>query len=1130
MSVRSFRFVSPGVFVKEIDNSQLPSEAPIPGPVVIGRAPSGPAMRPYTVQSFSEFVTVFGNPVPGGQGGDIWRNGNYSSPMYGQYAAQAYLANSNNLTYVRLLGAEDPNRTADGRAGWQLGAGISSPVNGLGAWGLYVFPSGSIAGAAAGDRQSIGTGSLSAIFYGNSSCTIRLSGTLPINNFQSIGSQGSALAYAPLAASGTNLLVNQTDATKQFKLLVNNPKADVTQEIVTFNFNKNSSKYIRKVFNTNPQLTNTGVTDSTVAYNYFLGETFDRFMNGNVPSNADTFAALIPLYNSTQGAASDFRAPLQGAETPQVIGCDLVQRAATEPASTNSYDSDVDPQKLFKFVALGEPGDWSNRNIKVSISDIKVSTNLDNDYGTFSVEVRWVGDSDNVVQIMERFDGCNLNPNSLNYVARKVGDMFRTWNTTEKRYIENGDWPNRSQLVRIVMNTDVSAGLTNAKLLPFGFQGMLQYVDLTVDDNNAAVGWAAIGTDAIVPGNDIDPAAVLGLSGSVILTRGGPEGSTATLADILTMAGPPANGDNFTVNVPTSVGGTGATITVKLVVGTPSDGTSNQVEVEVHSSTETTVDRVVGAINGTASPVVAYGAGSGDTSNGIAGIGAAEGTTPATDITITAAAGGVGGNSVTFTDVAGTMVAGGANGSSPATLAGGAAAEIPFSLVNPVPELRVSASDGNIANPTDAYWGFQTAESAGSTTFDRSTIDLLRPRGGLVSDMFGGATSGVTETSMVFTLDDLSASADGSTVVWVSGSHKAGDSMTVVSGAISGVLANGYDRFTVPVYGGFDGTSVLEMDYFNNTDLADKSELNSAPFYSIKRAIDSVADPEVVEMNLTTVPGLTHEGLTTHLINTCEARADALAIIDLKGGYKARAEGTSADRRATSAVKTTIDNLKARGLNSSYGCAFFPWVQARDTIQGSVLWVPPSVAALGTFSSSARKTQVWFAPAGFNRGGLSQGAAGLPIANVSQQLTRKQRDDLYAANVNPIAKFPAEGIVVFGQKTLQVTPSALDRINVRRLLIFVKKRISQIAATILFQPNVQATWDNFTGRVVPFLKSVQAEFGLSDFKVVLDESTTTAELIDRNILYAKIFLKPTRAIEYIALDFNITRTGASFDD
>ena len=266
-------------------------------------------------------------------------------------------------------------------------------------------------------------------------------------------------------------------------------------------------------------------------------------------------------------------------------------------------------------------------------------------------------------------------------------------------------------------------------------------------------------------------------------------------------------------------------------------------------------------------------------------------------------------------------------------------------------------------------------------------------------------------------------------------------------------------------------------------------------------------------------------------MRTCEERGDALGVIDLPDAFTPREDGTAINRRNTSSTITTLVNgLRDRGLNSSYGCAYYPWVRARDTISGQFLWLPPSVAAIGTFSSSQRRTQVWFAPAGFNRGGLTEGSAGIPVVDVAHQLRRKDRDDLYTANINPIAKFPAEGIVIFGQKTLQVTPSALDRINVRRLMIFIKKRISQIASGLLFDQNVNVTWERFKAQVNPFLSEVKANFGLSDFKVVLDETTTTPDLVDRNIMYAKIFLKPARAIEFIAIDFNITRTGAAFED
>jgi phage tail sheath protein FI len=380
---------------------------------------------------------------------------------------------------------------------------------------------------------------------------------------------------------------------------------------------------------------------------------------------------------------------------------------------------------------------------------------------------------------------------------------------------------------------------------------------------------------------------------------------------------------------------------------------------------------------------------------------------------------------------------------------------------------------------------------------------------------------------MYFTLDDIKD--DGT---WLSGSHAAGTALSNVSGAISGVLDKGYDRFTVPLYGGFDGLDITELNPFRNSGFpSNPTDNNSYTFNTIRRTIDSISDPEVVPMNLATIPGLKQPGLTTNLLNTCEDRADALAIIDLEGGYKPRAEGTTSARNNTAAeIATVISSLRSRAINTSYGCTFFPWLRCRDTINGAMVWLPPSVAALGTFSSSQKKTQVWFAPAGFNRGGLTEGAAGIPVSDVAHHLRRKDRDDLYAANINPIAKFPAEGIVIFGQKTLQVTPSALDRINVRRLMIFVKKRISQVAATLLFDPNVKTTWNRFISRVTPILADIKTNFGLSDYRLILDETTTTPDLVDRNIMYARIFLKPTRAIEYIAIDFNITRTGASFDD
>jgi hypothetical protein len=384
-------------------------------------------------------------------------------------------------------------------------------------------------------------------------------------------------------------------------------------------------------------------------------------------------------------------------------------------------------------------------------------------------------------------------------------------------------------------------------------------------------------------------------------------------------------------------------------------------------------------------------------------------------------------------------------------------------------------------------------------------------------------------------LGDVFTIADGAVppTDWTSEAPKdlsEAEASAEASGDYKDVLQHGYDSFCMPLVGGCDGVDITQKEPFSEAELADGSPESNYAYNSVKRAIDTIRDPEVVECNIATVPGVCNESLTNHLLTVCEARADALAIVDVKGDYQPSTDNTNPERLRLPNVRNAVRSMKDRRLNSSYGCAYFPWVQVRDTISDAVLWVPPSVVALGTMSSSQKKTEVWFAPAGFNRGGLTEGSAGLPVPQVRYRLTSKERDALYEANINPIATFPSEGIVIFGQKTLQVTPSALDRINVRRLMIFLKKQVSRIASTILFDPNVETTWQRFTAQVEPFLASVKSRFGLTEFRVILDETTTTPDLVDRNILYAKIMLKPARAIEFIALDFVITRSGASFDD
>jgi len=201
---------------------------------------------------------------------------------------------------------------------------------------------------------------------------------------------------------------------------------------------------------------------------------------------------------------------------------------------------------------------------------------------------------------------------------------------------------------------------------------------------------------------------------------------------------------------------------------------------------------------------------------------------------------------------------------------------------------------------------------------------------------------------------------------------------------------------------------------------------------------------------------------------------------------------------------------------------YWPWVKIPDNQLGVQRWVPPSVAVAGVYAFNDKVTHAWFAPAGLNRGTINV------AKQAERRLTQADRDTLYDSNVNPIATFPGQGVTVFGQKTLQKKASALDRVNVRRLLIKVKKFIASSSRFLVFEQNNAVTRRRFLGIVNPFLEQVQSQSGLSAFRVVMDETNNTPDQIDRNQLVGQLFLQPTRTAEFVVLDFTIQPTGASF--
>ena len=276
-------------------------------------------------------------------------------------------------------------------------------------------------------------------------------------------------------------------------------------------------------------------------------------------------------------------------------------------------------------------------------------------------------------------------------------------------------------------------------------------------------------------------------------------------------------------------------------------------------------------------------------------------------------------------------------------------------------------------------------------------------------------------------------------------------------------------------------------------------------------AFNLLANQDDYQYNLITAPGLikgnaTATGELTTMVNNSQTRGDNLSIVDLVNW--------------NTGISTVTAGAAA--IDSSYAATYWPWVQTIDPDTNKTVWVPASTMIPGVYAFNDRAGEPWFAPAGLNRGGMDT------VVRAERKLTNGNRNTLYTDNINPIATFPNAGVVVFGQKTLQKKASALDRVNVRRLLIELKSFISQIADNLVFEQNTAATRNNFLTQVNPYLSSVQQRQGLFAFKVVMDDSNNTPDVIDRNQMVGQIFIQPTRTAEFIYLDFNILPTGATF--
>lgn len=324
-------------------------------------------------------------------------------------------------------------------------------------------------------------------------------------------------------------------------------------------------------------------------------------------------------------------------------------------------------------------------------------------------------------------------------------------------------------------------------------------------------------------------------------------------------------------------------------------------------------------------------------------------------------------------------------------------------------------------------------------------------------------------------------------------------------------------KFIIPFQGGFDGMKPNRQErtgeYITSTNTQgfDISSTSAAGYTAYKKALDTISNPDEFDFNLVVIPGVIHElhsAITNYTITMVEDRADCFYILD----------GFEFDSNITTAVN------EVNTLDTNYAATYYPWVKIRDNDKNKPVWVTPSTVLAGVFAYNDRVGETWFAPAGMNRGGLDI------VQQVKSRLTHSERDTLYEARINPIANF-TDGIVTWGQKTLQAKPSALSRINVRRLLITTIKFLANQTKRLVFENQTAVLRQQFLNIVTPYFENVQQRQGLTAFNIdVSPDTVNTPDMQDRNILVGEIFIQPTRTVEFIKIPINILPTGVSFTD
>jgi hypothetical protein len=1004
-------FRSPNFFEREVELKAPATSGPVGVPAgVIGTANKGPAFVPVTVANFNEFTSIFGNLDP---------------KKFGPYAVNEFLKSRTALTYMRVLGAganstttQISNTVATGRvtnAGFKLeGTSLASSVDTKGrhagavqflvadhtlqtdeAYGMPMFT----------DNDSRTQSSNVNLVRG---MVMLASGArmMVVDGNQQLGSffAGATSADdAALVKSGKFKLIISSALGSNFAF--DDKLSGI--KVYTASMNPSNDDYFGKVLNRDPE--------KFAQYQHLLYADFAVDDEVATVLNDDYVAAVSGSANTSTVSGeptTEFRKAFGGFDTR--FTAPKTTYFISQPFGSTEYD-------LFALESLDD-GAYANSLYKVSISNLKVSENEADEYGTFNVQIRGWNDTDINPQVLEEFVNCSLNPSADNYIGKLIGDRKVTYDfdqdvTTERRIVTSGKYPNVSKYVRVIIPSSVEDKKVPARSLPFGFRGheLLKTNDVLTDG----------------PTSHKRLAGVFDVSASGILSQ-----------SIL----PPVP---FRFKV------------TKGAISNPAwEGSPGPQEA--------------------ASPQFYWG--------------------------------------------------------------------VKFER-NDSP---LNANLSEVPNPLlESYTKFSGIKKL-DVLVTGSGADLLNNNKFSLSKVAFSATSiaaltGTVRAHMREAAYIRNAKVDPTT--YTINDPVLGNRITFAS-----LLSNGesyefnkyssFAKFTTFMQGGFDGLNILDSAAARMNDKATSFEtpngaasttyvspglltnqagvgVNNNAVNSYIAAVDVMTDPLQVNVNLLALPGIREDYITNYTSKKVRDYGLAMYVMDLPN-YDDNSDRIYDDSTNRINIENTASTFENRTFDNNYVATYFPNVYINDSTNSRYVKVPASIAALGAIGFNDKNAYPWFAPAGFNRAALDF------VNNVEVRLNVSDRDRLYDARINPIATFPRLGFVIYGQKTLQIRKSALDRVNVRRLLLEVKRLIINIANRIVFEQNTPAVRNKFVADSVLQLSLIQAQAGIEAYQVVMNETNNTQEDVDLNRLNGRIVVVPTRAIEFIAIDFIVTNAGVQF--